>query len=99
MVTAGRVDHASLQSTSDAIHDSQACLCCAWISVFDESGNVALRFVAEQVFTVERKKAATFMVEFAPQEMGSYSHDLHLRVNNNPFEQYKVAVAGTVQTA
>jgi hypothetical protein len=47
-----------------------------------------------QVFTVESKKAATFTVEFQPHELGIFSHELHLRVNNNPFEQYKVALAG-----
>lgn len=47
-----------------------------------------------QVFTVDSKKAATFTVEFQPHELGSFSHELHLRVNNNPFEQYKVALTG-----
>lgn len=48
-----------------------------------------------QVFTVESMKAATFTVEFAPQELGSFNHEMYLRVNNNPFEQYKVALTGT----
>lgn len=46
------------------------------------------------MFSVESKKAATFTVEFLPEELGSYSHELQLRVNNNPFEQYRVAVTG-----
>ncbi len=52
------------------------------------------RGVLLQVFTVESKKAATFTVEFSPHELSSFSHELHLRVNNNPFEQYKVALTG-----
>jgi hypothetical protein len=47
-----------------------------------------------QVFAVESKKAATFTVEFSPQELGSFSHELQLRVNSNPFEQYRVALTG-----
>lgn len=44
---------------------------------------------------MESKKAATFLVEFAPHELGSFNHELQLRVNNNPFEQYRVALTGT----
>jgi hypothetical protein len=47
-----------------------------------------------QVFTVESKKASTFTTQFVPPEHGSFSHELHLNVNNNPFEQYKVALTG-----
>jgi hypothetical protein len=47
-----------------------------------------------QVVTVASKQAATFTVEFLPEEVGSFSHELQLRVNNNPFEQYRVAVTG-----
>lgn len=43
---------------------------------------------------MESKKAATFTVEFAAPELGTFSHELALRVNNNPFEQYKVALTG-----
>jgi hypothetical protein len=53
---------------------------------------------AVQVFTVESKKAATFTVEFAPQELGTFNHEMYLRVNNNPFEQYKIALTGTGTT-
>jgi hypothetical protein len=49
---------------------------------------------AAQVFTVESKKAANFTVEFTPQELGTFGHELQLGVNNNPFEQYKVALTG-----
>lgn len=52
-----------------------------------------------QVFTVESKKAATFTAEFVPPEQGSFSHELHLNVNNNPFEQYKVALTGEEQSS
>ncbi|WIA13448.1 hypothetical protein OEZ85_007028 [Tetradesmus obliquus] len=47
-----------------------------------------------QVFTVESKKAATFTVAFNPPEVGTFSHELQLRVKLNPFEQYKVVVTG-----
>jgi hypothetical protein len=47
-----------------------------------------------QVFTVESKKAATFTVAFTPPEVGTYSHELQLRVKLNPFEQYRVVVTG-----
>lgn len=50
--------------------------------------------VGNQVLTVESKKAATFTAEFVPPEQGSFSHELHLNVNNNPFEQHKVALTG-----
>jgi hypothetical protein len=53
--------------------------------------------VAVQVFSVESKKAATFTVEFTPQELGSFSHELQLRVNSNPFEQYRVALTGATR--
>lgn len=47
-----------------------------------------------QTFTVESKKAATFTVDFHPPEIGMYSHELQLRVKQNPFEQYRVAITG-----
>lgn len=49
-----------------------------------------------QVFTVESKKAATFTLQFHPAELGSFSHELQLRVKLNPFEQYRVAVTGAL---
>lgn len=55
-------------------------------------------WAAVQVFSVESKKAATFTVEFTPQELGSFSHELQLRVNSNPFEQYRVALTGATVT-
>jgi hypothetical protein len=48
------------------------------------------------VFTVDSKKAATFMVEYAPHELGSHGHEVLLRVHNNPFEQYRIAVTGAL---
>eukprot|EP00878_Enallax_costatus_P042756 GHUV01050217.1.p1 GENE.GHUV01050217.1~~GHUV01050217.1.p1 ORF type:complete len:213 (+),score=80.54 GHUV01050217.1:425-1063(+) len=47
-----------------------------------------------QTFAVESKKAATFTVNFHPLEVGMYNHELHLRVKQNPFEQYKLAISG-----
>lgn len=47
-----------------------------------------------QAFTVESKKAATFSVLFSPDEVGSFSHELQLRVRQNPFEQHRVAITG-----
>lgn len=43
---------------------------------------------------MESKKAATFTVAFNPPEVGTFSHELQLRVKLNPFEQYKVVVTG-----
>jgi hypothetical protein len=43
---------------------------------------------------VDSKKAATFTVAFAPPAVGTYAHELSLRVRNNPFEHYRVVLAG-----
>eukprot|EP00775_Hariotina_reticulata_P008964 gene8964-9139_t len=47
-----------------------------------------------QVFKVDSKKAATFTVKFTPIEVGSFTHELQLRVKQNPFEQYRVLITG-----
>jgi hypothetical protein len=52
---------------------------------------------ALQVFTVESKKAATFTVAFNPPEVGTFSHELQLRVKLNPFEQYRVLITGELE--
>lgn len=44
---------------------------------------------------MESKKAATFTVEFNSSDIGTYNHELQLRVKLNPFEQYRVAITGT----
>ena len=43
---------------------------------------------------MDSKKAATFTVEFAPSEVGSFGHELSLWVKHNPFEQYNLLLTG-----
>lgn len=46
-------------------------------------------------FTVEPGKAVTYSLRFAPnEEDGAYNHVLRLRVSNNPYEDYHVALSG-----
>ena len=46
-------------------------------------------------FTVEPGKAVTYSLRFAPgEENGAYTHELRVRVANNPFEDYRVALSG-----
>ena len=46
-------------------------------------------------FTVESGKAVTYTVCFSPGvEDGAYNHVMRLRVTNNPYEDYHVALSG-----
>jgi hypothetical protein len=47
-----------------------------------------------QVFTVDVQRAAAFTVQFCPPDVGTYTHELLLRVKNNPFEHFRVAISG-----
>lgn len=43
----------------------------------------------DAAFTVESKKGASFVVSFCAAAPGPASHELRLRVANNPFEDYR----------
>ena len=47
-----------------------------------------------QTFSVDSKRAQTFTVEFAPLAIGQFAHELRVRVQKNPFEDYGIALTG-----
>ena len=47
-----------------------------------------------RVFTLEPHKAESFTVVFNPREVGEFSHAVGLKVQQNPFENYQVALTG-----
>ena len=47
-----------------------------------------------QVFSVDSKRSQTFTVEFRPLGTGQFQHEARIRVQNNPFEDYCVAMTG-----
>eukprot|EP00967_Tisochrysis_lutea_P009905 scaffold11517_cov21-Tisochrysis_lutea.AAC.3 len=46
-------------------------------------------------FTVEPGRAVTYSVRFSPgEDNGAYNHELRVRVANNPYEDYRIALSG-----
>ncbi len=46
------------------------------------------------MFSVDSKQGLSFAVEFNPPAAQQWAHELRLRVQQNPFEDYRIALVG-----
>lgn len=47
-----------------------------------------------QLYAVDSKRAQTFTVDFCPKAVGQFTHEVSVKVQRNPFEDYKVLLTG-----
>ncbi|EFJ42226.1 hypothetical protein VOLCADRAFT_67248 [Volvox carteri f. nagariensis] len=50
--------------------------------------------VTSETLTVESKRGVSYNVVFTPADVGPVQHEVHLRVANNPFEDYRFLLTG-----